>query len=181
MFVRNEVLLDLGFDAAQAGLANLARRGALETVSKQAHREGPAAVIEAGQPGPAWPVTHLVEVRHHDLITGPGSAYLMLRWPAAGPGSAAFPALDADITLTPSGDEATVLALDGVYRPPPCCPDAELDELDGAAARRVMSATVRAFVGRLADAVTRAADDAGSRGRMAGHDLPGLPPVAGTA
>jgi hypothetical protein len=29
-----------------------------------------------------------------------------------------FPALDADITLTPAGEDATVLRLAGAYRPP---------------------------------------------------------------
>jgi len=44
---------------------------------------------------------------------------LALRWAAIGPGGALFPALDADITLRPCGEEACVLALNGVYRAPP--------------------------------------------------------------
>jgi hypothetical protein len=42
----------------------------------------------------------------------------MLRWEATGPGGRLFPALDADITLTPAGEHATLLGLAGCYRPP---------------------------------------------------------------
>lgn len=42
----------------------------------------------------------------------------LLRREAAGPYGRLFPALDADITLTPAGQQATVLELAGAYRPP---------------------------------------------------------------
>lgn len=60
----------------------------------------------------------LVQVHFRDLVTREGSAVLALRWEAAGPRGGLFPALDADITLTPAGEQATVLELAGAYRPP---------------------------------------------------------------
>jgi hypothetical protein len=41
-----------------------------------------------------------------------------LRWNAIGPGGRLFPALDANITLTAHGEQATWLRLAGAYRPP---------------------------------------------------------------
>jgi hypothetical protein len=38
---------------------------------------------------------------------------------ATGPGGKLFPALDADIWLTPAGEYSARLSLAGAYRPPP--------------------------------------------------------------
>jgi hypothetical protein len=175
MFVRDEVLLDLEFAAAQARVTGLARGGRLQQASKEAYAAGSAYLTRAGPQASVSAMSRLVETRYRDLIADSGSARLTLRWLAAAPDGALFAALDADITLTPSGDEVTVLVLDGVYRLPPGSLD---DGLDVAVIRRVVPATVRAFVGRLADALTRPAPDAGWRRRTTGHDMLGLPPVA---
>jgi hypothetical protein len=176
MFVRDEVLLDLSFAAAQTRVTCLARGGRLQNASKEAYAEGSADLTRAGARGSMRAMSRLVEVRFRDLIANSGSAQLTLRWLAAGPGGALFAALDADITLTPSGEEATLLVLDGVYRLPPGSQD---DGLDATVVRRVVPATIRAFVGRLADALTRPAPDAGWHRRITCHDMLGLPPVAG--
>jgi len=58
-----------------------------------------------------------------------------------------FPALDADVTLSPAGEHATALILAGVYRLPPRTLG---DGLAVAMSQRIATATIRAFLGRLA-------------------------------
>ena len=53
-----------------------------------------------------------------DLKASGDSARLALRWEASGPGGGLFPALDADITLTPAPKHSATLTLTGAYRPP---------------------------------------------------------------
>jgi hypothetical protein len=158
MFARDEVLLDLGFAAAQARVTCLARGGRLQKASREAYEEGYASLTRAGRKGSVRGMSRLVEVCYRDLIADSRSAHLTLRWLAAAPGGALFAAVDADITLTPSGADASLLVLDGVYRLPPGSPG---DGLDAAVIRWVVPATFRAFAGRLADALTRPAPDAG--------------------
>ncbi len=58
------------------------------------------------------------------------------------------PFLDADITLVPDGEQATLVGLDGVYRPPPGagrCP---------VIAYLVTAAITRSFLGRIVAAIT---------------------------
>jgi hypothetical protein len=67
-----------------------------------------------------------------------------------GPGGALFPALDADIKLTRAGQDVTVLAVSGTYRPP-------LGTLGAGADRvimhRIAQATIRAFTQHVGTAI----------------------------
>ena len=171
MFVRAEVLLDLGFGAAQARLANLARTGSLLRASQHAYGEGITGLARVGPPGSVRGMSKLVELRSRDLVAREGSAQLALRWEAAGPGGALFPALDADIRLIPSGEQATMLELAGVYRPPAGILDAGLDK---EILRRVAEATIHAFVSRVAESIADPASEAGSHRATAGQDPPWL-------
>ncbi len=173
--MREEVLLDLGFATAQARLANLAHGGSLLRVSEHAYGEATTGLARVGPLGSARGMSRLVEVRFRDLVVHDESAYLTLRWETAGPGGALFPALDADITLTPSGDQATVLVLAGVYRPPLGILGTGLDR---AIMGRVAVATIRTFVSRLADAITHPASQAGSHRSIADQNLSWRPPAA---
>ena len=150
MFVGDDVLLDVGFDAARAGLANLCRSGSLLIASQGAYGTGITGLIRVGPLGSALGASKLVEVHCRDLTATSDSAGLALRWEATGPGGGLFPALDADITLAPVGEHATVLALAGTYRPPLGAVGAVLDR---AVLYRVASATVRDFLSRVADAI----------------------------
>ena len=87
------------------------------------------------------------------------SAVLALRWEATGPGSRLFPALDADIWLTPAGEHSTRLSLAGVYRPPLSVLGAGLDR---AVFYRMADATVRSLLARVADALIRPQEPAGA-------------------
>lgn len=160
MFVREGSRLEVGFADACAGLAAVAQGGWLLDASQAAYGDGVTGVTKVGPPG-VWPeLSKLVMIHVGDVTVHAGSASLPLRWEATGPGSGLFPALDADITVTPDGDEATELILTGVYRPPLGKLGALLDH---AILSRVASATIRDFVGRLAQAIegTSTGDESG--------------------
>jgi len=152
VFVEDEVLLDVGFDAARAGLLNLSRDGRLLSASKDAYGEGISGLMRVGPLGPVPGISRLVEVRVRVLAESKDSAGLALRWEAVGAGGDYFPALDADITMAPAGEEATVLKLAGTYRPPLGAVGAGLDRV---ILHRVAAATIRAFLAQVADALVR--------------------------
>ena len=62
-----------------------------------------------------------------------------------------FPALDVNIMLTQMGEDATMLAVWGVYRPPFGALGAGLDRV---VMRRVAEATIRTFAHRIGAAIT---------------------------
>ena len=140
MFIGAEIPLEVGFNAAQARLANLAHRGLLCRASENAHSWG-ADQAQVGPPG-ALGTSKLVKVQFRHLVTHEDSAVWALRWEADGTTGTLFPVLDADITLTRTGEEATVLAVSGTYRPPLGSLGAGLDR---AITRLVAEATIRAF------------------------------------
>jgi hypothetical protein len=114
MFVADEVLLDLSLGAAAARLTEMARGGLLTPVSQGAYGDGLTGLARVGPLG----MSMLVEVHLLDVAVRGESAVLPLRWQATGPGSRLFPALDADLALTPVGEHAIRLSLAGAYRPP---------------------------------------------------------------
>ena len=148
MFVAGEVLLDLSFPAAAARLANLARGGSLTRVSEGAYGDGLTGLVWVGPVGTVPGVSKLVEVHFRDVVTCGESAVLVLRWQATGPGGRLFPALDADMSLTPSGERSTRLSLAGVYRSPLAALGAGLDR---PLFHKVADATVRSLLARVAD------------------------------
>lgn len=150
MFVREEVRLTLSFPTAHAGLTALAQDSQLLTASRAAYSDGVAGLARVGPPG-SWPgLSKLVMIHVGDVSASDGLARLPLRWEATGPGSSLFPALDADISLSPDGTNVTELTLTGVYRPPLGSLGAMLDRV---VLSRVAAATVRGFLGQLAQAL----------------------------
>jgi len=113
-------------------------------------------VIRVGPLGCGPGLSKLVEVRILDVVTRNESAVLALRWEAIGPGGRLFPALDADITVTPDGEHACRLAVAGAYRPPLGAVGAGLDK---AILRQVATATMRSLLSRVADALAQTSGD----------------------
>ena len=150
MFVAHELLLDIGFPAAQARLVNLARRGGLTGASRAAYSDELSAVIRVGPFGDAAGASKLVRVRFLDPVCRDDVMTLALRWEATGPTGALFPVLDADITLTPTGQQTTRLALAGSYRAPLGGLGAGLDKT---ILNRVSTATIRALLRNVADSL----------------------------
>jgi hypothetical protein len=106
----------------------------------------------------------LVAAHPRDLAGPHDWARLALRWEVTGPGGELFPALDADLTLTPAAQRATALTLAGVFRPPPGNPGHGLDR---AIVQRVALNAVRVFLDRVAQAIGVPAPAAGGD-----HEIP---------
>ena len=170
MFIGAEVRLGLGFDAAQGRLANLARGGLLRHVSDDAYRGLGSGLARVGPLGAAPGMSKLVAVRFSEMAVHENFAIGAMRWEATGPEGALFPALDADITLTKAGDDAAILAVWGVYRPPFGVLGAGLDRV---VLRRVAQATIRTFTRRLGAAIM---DPAASAEAADTGPPPGSPP-----
>jgi hypothetical protein len=148
MFVSRELVTPVGYTAAMARLANLIAGSALANASQSAWDDGLTVMIRVG---PSVPLTRLVRAQFRDLVDHGETAVLTLRWEVIGPGAGLFPVLDADITLIPAGQEATLLRLDGSYRPPFGLLGAAIDR---AIMNRVADATVRSFLTRVRDAIS---------------------------
>jgi len=170
VFIGAETRLEVGFNAAQARMANLSRDGLLRRASDAAYHELGTGLARVGPLGSAPGVSRLVEVRFSDLAIHEDSATWAVRWEATGRSGALFPALDANITLTPAGEEATMLTVTGVYRPPLGGLGAGLDR---AIMHQVAQATIRTFTHHIGSALVHpaAAPDI-AHTRM----LPQLPP-----
>jgi hypothetical protein len=148
MFVRDEVPIDVGFEVARDRLERL--DSWFLTASDQAYGEGIAGLARIGPRGPTPTMSRLTEIRFQSLATDDHRAGLALRWEARGSGGRLFPVLDADLTLTPAGENTTLLTLAGAYRPPLGSLGAELDRL---LLHRVAEATIRNFLERVATAL----------------------------
>jgi carbon monoxide dehydrogenase subunit G len=97
-------------------------------------------------------ISKLVRVHCREVVARDDTALLTLRWEATGHGGGMFPALDADITLAPAGEDATRLTLVGAYRPPLAALGAGLDRR---ILHRVATATVHTLMSHVADAIVR--------------------------
>jgi hypothetical protein len=173
VFVGEEAQLDVGFAAAQEGLARLVGGGWLADASHAAYGDGITGLTRVGPLGSVRGMSRLVKVHLSDPVVSHDSARLAVRWEAAGPGSSLFPALDADVVLTPAGTKSTKLRLDGVYRPPLGLLGAGLDQ---AVLNRVATATIRDFVGRIGQAITTPAADSPPDCRITAQDQAGRQP-----
>jgi hypothetical protein len=161
VFVSDEVSVDASFAAASKRLAALMDGTALVRASHGAWGEGLAKV---GPAGPVPGLSKLVNVQFRELTHHGGVAVLALRWQATGAAGGLFPVLDADLTLVPHGEDATLLGLDGVYGPPAGALGAALDR---ALLHRVAAATARSLIRRIADAIADPMPDpAGSHARL---------------
>ena len=144
MFIGTEIRLDVGFNTAHARLANLAHGGLLRRASQNAYKWG-ADQARVGPLG-AHGMSGLVRVQFRRLVTREDSAVWALRWEVVGTTGGLFPVLDADVRLIQAGEQATVLAVSGAYRPP-------LGSVGAAPDRTIMhlvaESTIQAFTRQL--------------------------------
>ena len=158
MFASHEVRLNLTFARARARLAVLCNAGWLSGPSEQAYAEGLAGLTRVGPFGAVLGASKLVRVQLLEPVPRDDTVVLPLRWEASGAAGRLFPVLDADLVLTPSGEDAATLALTGAYRPPL----GSLGEvLDRALLNRAAAATVRSLLTRLADSMVAGEGAAG--------------------
>jgi len=173
MFISTEIRLDIGFDAAQDKLANLARDGLLGRASGEAYDHWQAGLVRVGPRGTMLGMYRIARVRVADMVTHGNSVLWAMRWEVASRDGTLTPALDADIKLIPAGPDATVLAVSGVCRPPLARLAAGLDL---AGTHQVAEAAIQAFTSQIAASIADppAVPDAGHR-----TTLPGPAPEAG--
>ena len=175
VFIGAEIRLDVGFDAAQARLANLARGGLLRRASDDAFHDLETGLARVGPLGAAPGLSRLVAVRCTDMAVHRDFASMAIRWEATGTGGALFPALDADLKLTPAGEQATMLAVRGVYRPPLGGLGAGLDRV---ILHRLAQATIWAFTHQIGAVIAHPAPSPNKGASGRGHsDLSGRSPA----
>jgi hypothetical protein len=151
MFLGAENRLTVGFGHAQAKLADLIRGGLLERASGGVYDEWRTALARDGPWGTALGMSRLARVQSCDTAAHGELAIWPLRWEVTGPHGALVPVLDADITLTPAGTDASLLAVSAVCRPPLGGPAGSLDQ---AIVRQCATAMIQAFTHDIAAAVT---------------------------
>jgi len=155
MFIGTEIRLDIGFNAARDKLADLVRGGLLGRASGGAYDQWQADVAHVGPRATMLGMYRIVRVRITQMVTRGDSAVWAMRWEVTDSRGTLVPALDAEIKLTPAGEDATVLALSGVCRP---LLTKQAAGLDPAATHEVAEAMIQAFTSRIAtdiaDAVT---------------------------
>jgi hypothetical protein len=108
MFIGDNLRLNIGFAAARARLGNLASGGVLLGASERAYGETITGLADAA--GSVAGASQLAGVRPGDISETPGMAQLPVRWEATTRDGGLFPALEADLTLTPAGEQTTVFA-----------------------------------------------------------------------
>jgi hypothetical protein len=111
-------------------------------------------------------------VHFQDLKASGDSARFALRWEVTGPGGL-VPALDADITLTPTGKHFSTLTLTGVYRTPLGTVSAGLD---WGIWHGIATATIQAFLRLLTEAIARPASVEEPATKAEDPDTPRVPP-----
>lgn len=158
LFVSDRVLLGVGFGSARARLGMLARDGVLQQAAEAAYGEAMTGMAEAG---PQAGMARLAGVCAEGLAGTGDCARIALRWEAIAADGKLFAALAADLMLTPAGEQITVLALAGAYRPPPGPASAGLDR---AIVHRCAAAAIRSFLARTACALVHPAGAAVSAG-----------------
>jgi hypothetical protein len=148
MFVVQDLTIGIGSRMAQARFANLLCGDWLAEVSEVACEGGAEGLLRVGPAGPV--AAKLVRVCFLDPVYRGDVMTVGLRWEAAGAAGTLFPVLDANISISPAGDETARLALVGSYRPPLGRLGAGLDR---AIMHRVATATVRCLLHSVAEAL----------------------------
>lgn len=146
MFIAHEVSLDVAFTDARARLARIVDAGALTGPSRAAY-EG---AMRVGPFGDVPGLSKLVQVRFLAPVQRAGTLTAPLRWEATGATGGLFPVLDADLILAADGQDKTLVALSGCYRPPLGWMGAHLDR---AVLHRAATATIHALLCSIADAI----------------------------
>jgi hypothetical protein len=158
MFVHAELSVGAGFQAAAAKLADLAHDGWLTQASADVYDSAMTGLARVGPRGDVRGMSKLVRVYARDVHALDHKAVLTLRWEATGASGTLFPALDADITLTPAGPDRSLLTMDGVYRPPLASLGAGLDR---AVLHRIATPTARSLLSQIAESISEASEEPG--------------------
>jgi hypothetical protein len=147
MFITRNLIIDTGFDAVRARLAQLVDGGKLTDVSREVYEAAIPGLMRVGPFGDASGISKLVQVRLIGPVWRDGTWTVWLRWEATGTARGLFPVLDADLMILAEGTDKTRIMLNGCYRPPLGRLGAGLDR---AVLHRVASATICALLRSIA-------------------------------
>jgi hypothetical protein len=154
MFVQAHVALPLSLRAARDGLDDVLHADGLGHQSSGAYADGLALLLRVGPRGAASTLSKQVLVHLLDPRPVGNSVVVPLRWEATGPSGRLFPALDANLGLTPAADDSTLLSIVGRYEPPF---GGIGERLDHAVLAKVAEATARSLVQRMSALIVDAA------------------------
>ena len=137
-------------DAAAESVAGLVESGAewLAPLAADAYQDGQTHLLRAG-PGEGRPLSKRVRMTLGQVRKRQDSVVVPIHWEATGI-TGLFPVLDAELEFAPVGADITELNLWGTYDPPLDGFGVRLDQM---IFHRVAEATVRSFLGRLADSI----------------------------
>lgn len=152
MFAAYEISLDTPYEVVCTRPGHLINRSPLRNLSSAVYQGGLDTVVRVGPFGGTRGLSKLVRLQALDPVRRDGKTTVSLRWEATGGAGELFPVLDADLTVSPDGDDRSRLDLVGSYRPPLGRAGAALD---------------RAIMGRVAEATIRSPATSGSRGHRA--------------
>jgi hypothetical protein len=165
MFLSRQCVCPIGIATARARLTGLADSGWLATACAAAYQDSLDQLLGAWPPERTPARSSLTKSHFLDPIHRPSSTTMGMRWEATGIASQPFPALDANITLTPDGSQHTQITLTGVYRSPLEPPGAGLD-------RALLHQAATAAIGSLLTRLTNALEDAAAPGKPATPQSP---------
>jgi hypothetical protein len=169
MFIRQDIEVALPFGAASFRLVNMLRSGNLAGASNWAYQSGQEAILRVGPLGDIPAATKLVRVRFLDPVYSGDTLRIGMRWEATGAAASLYPALDADITMAPSGEDVTTLTIVGAYRPPLGRLGAGLDKT---VLNRLATATIDRLLQQLAGIIVHPADAPGFQRVAFGEPAP---------
>jgi hypothetical protein len=147
MFAIHRVTINASYAEVSGRLPHLISWGALEDVSQKVYDGGLTTRLRVGPLGGLHGLSKLVRVRTLEPVHIGGKTMVAIRWDATGLTGELFPALDAQLTLIPAGDDRCDVELLGIYRPPFGRAGKILDH---AFLERVADSTIRAFLDQTA-------------------------------
>lgn len=156
MFVQAHVAVPLSLADARAALEEVLCADALRAQSSDAYAEGLGLLMRVGPRGATSGLSKQVMVHLLEPRVSGNSVVVPLRWEATGASGRLFPALDANLGLTPASDDSTLLSIVGRYEPPL---GALGERLDHALLAHVADATARSLMHRIGALLIQAARD----------------------
>jgi hypothetical protein len=151
MFVEAHIAVPMSLADACEAFAEVLRSREFHAHSADAYAEGLDLLLRVGPRGSASGLSKQVQVHLLEERISASTHVFPLRWEATGASGRLFPALDANLGLTPSGEGSTLLSIIGRYEPPL---GALGKRLDRAMLARVAEATTRSLLRRLAAMIT---------------------------
>ena len=171
MFAAQQVTVGAPYHVVSARLSHVMNWRVLNGAAEAAFEGGLETFMRVGPFGGTPGLSRLVQVRVLEPVRWADKTIVPMRWQATGVTGEFFPALDADLVLTPEGESATRVELVGIYRPPLGRVGMALDR---AVMKRVAEATLRSLVERAAAALATPVEESTTGTALAGAPLPNL-------